>query len=210
MTRGRSWSFSLVWWTWVKWCPNDVGMATYLFVADILQCVWHNLNAHVNQIRRSHLEDLFGELLAIFINFFYSHRSHNCTLMSFKRYKCNMLDLRFGFSQKLFASSLWKVIGRVSRASGLFVLWILPTTCLRFGPGSLLGQYLWQILERLGWCKQLVTQRIASLCSARFWKKTWIWWSIFSQPKPLEIHLWTRWIEGQTKARPPGTSKGFM
>lgn len=77
---------------------------THLLVANVLQRVRHHGNTHIDQIRGGHLEHLLAELLAILVDLLHRHRAHNGALVTLQRDQRNVLDLLFGFAQKLFAS----------------------------------------------------------------------------------------------------------
>lgn len=78
-------------------------VSAYLLIADILQRVGHDGNAHVDQVGRSDLEHLFRELLAILVDLLDRHRPHDGTLVAFERHQGDVLDFGFRFAEELLA-----------------------------------------------------------------------------------------------------------
>lgn len=77
---------------------------TYLFIADILDRVRDDSDAHVDQIGRSDLKHPFAELLAVLVDLLDSHRAHDCTLVSLQCDQGDVLNLSLSLAQELLAS----------------------------------------------------------------------------------------------------------
>jgi len=60
----------------VNECYNSKSKPTYLFISDVLQCITDHTDAHVDQVRASHIKHVLGELLTIFVNLLQDGRNN--------------------------------------------------------------------------------------------------------------------------------------
>lgn len=72
-----------------------------LVVAQVLDGVRDDHEAHVQQVGRGHFEDLLRELLAVLVDLLDAHGSHDGPLMTLQRLQSDLADLLFAFAEKL-------------------------------------------------------------------------------------------------------------